>query len=108
MAWLRCSPNWTPTADFCQIKLQPDVAKYRKFDTPFSLLIKWSHASPEHFMLQMTKALVPQIGVVRQMENFMVFGKNSSEHDKRLEQVMQHLNKASITPRSEQLAQWCS
>ena len=87
---------------FWQIKLHPATAKLTTFITPFgrfyfNRLPFGLNAAPEYFMLQMTKVLEGLEGVVCQMDDIMVFGKNSEEHDSRLEQVMQRLKQAGVT-----------
>ena len=48
-------------------------------------------------MLQMSKCLGHLEGVVCQVDDILVFGRNRTEHDERLKAVMEHLKTAGVT-----------
>ena len=87
---------------FWQIKLHPDTAKLTTFITPFgryffNCLPFGLNAASEHFMRKMSQILDGQEGVVCQVDDILVYGKDAVEHDKRLNQVMERLKKAGVT-----------
>ena len=87
---------------FWQIKLHPDTAKLTTFITPFghyffNRLPFGLNAAPEHFMRKMSQILDGQEGVVCQVDDILVYGKDAVEHDRRLNQVMERLKKAGVT-----------
>ena len=86
---------------FWQIKLHPDTAKLTTFITAFGCyffnrLLFRLNVAPEHFMREMSQILDGQEGVVCQVDDILVYGKDAAEHDRHLNQVMERLKKAGV------------
>ena len=70
----------TPTGRYCFNKL------------PFGI-----SSAPEHFQKRMSAILSGLNGVVCQMDDVLVFGKDKSEHDARLTAVLKFIESAGVT-----------
>ena len=87
---------------FWQIKLHPDTAKLTTFITPFGCyffnrLPFGLNAASEHFMRKMSQILDGQEGVVCQVDDILVYGKDAAEYNRRLNQVMERLKEVGVT-----------
>ena len=58
-------------------------------------------SAPEHFQRQMESILIGQEVVLCHMDDVLVFGKTEEEHDTRLQQVLDRIQKAGITLNKE-------
>ena len=87
---------------FWQIPLDRDSALLTTFITPFGRYC-FHHlpfgitSAPEHFQRRMSEILSDLEGVVCMMDDVLVHGQTSEEHDKRLEKVLQRLQEAGLT-----------
>ena len=70
----------TPTGRYCFNKL------------PFGVL-----SAPEHFQKRMSAILSGLNGVVCQVDDVLVFGKDRTEHDARFSEVLKHIESAGAT-----------
>lgn len=87
---------------YWQMKLHKDSQKLTTFITPFGRyyckrLPFGISSAPEIFQREMQKIMVDLEGVVCQMDDVLVHGRNQSEHDERLQKVLSRLEKAGIT-----------
>ena len=87
---------------FWQIPLSPASRLLTTFITLFghfcfNKLLFGITSAPEHFQKRMTRILTGLEGVVCQMDDVMVFGKNKAHHDARLLAVLQRIEKSEAT-----------
>ena len=87
---------------FWQIPLDRESALLTTFITPFGRycfhrLPFGITSAPEHFQRRMSEILSDLEGVVCMMDDVLVHGQTSEEHDKRLEKVLQRLQEAGLT-----------
>ena len=88
---------------FWQILLDRKSALLTTFITPFGRYC-FHHlpfgitSAPEHFHRRMSHILTGLEGVVGMMDDILVHGQTTEEHDKRLDKVMQTLQEAGLTP----------
>lgn len=87
---------------FWQIKLHPESWEYTTFITPFGRyyfkrMPFGISSAPENFQRQMTTMLEGVEGVLCHMDDVLVFGSTSEEHDQRLENVLKRLETNGLT-----------
>lgn len=87
---------------FWQIPLTKDCAHYTTFITPFGRYffnrLPFGIASaPEHFQNRMMKVTEGLEGVVRHMDNVLIWGSTQAEHDERVHAVLHRTQAAGIT-----------
>ena len=87
---------------FYQVKLDPESALLTTFITPFgrfcfNRLPFGITSAPEHFQKKMSAILNGLEGVVCQVDDILVYGKDKPGHDGRLGAVLQRLEEAGIT-----------
>ena len=91
---------------FWQIGLSPESAKRTTFITPFGrfcfnrLPFAISSAS-EHFQKRISQVLEGTDGALCQMDDILVFGKTTEEHDKHLEATLHKLQEANLSLNEE-------
>ena len=87
---------------FWQIPLERESALLTTFITPFGRYC-FHHlpfgitSAPEHFQRRMSEILTGLDGVVCMMDDVFIHGQTTEELDKRLEEVLQTLQKAGLT-----------
>ena len=91
---------------FWQIKLSEKSALLTTFITPvgrfcFNRLPFGITSAPEFYQKRMSHILSGLPGVVCMIDDILVFGQSQQEHDKRLELVLNRINRAGITLNSE-------
>ena len=91
---------------FWQMPLTPDSAPLTTFITPFGRfcfhrLPFGITSAPEYFQRQMSEMLKDLDGVLCMMDDVLVYGKTVSEHDERLDKVLQTMQKAGMTLNKE-------
>ncbi len=91
---------------FWQIPLSPSSRLLTTFITPtgcfcFNKLPIGISSAPEHFQKRMSLILQGLDGVVCQMDDVLVFGRDQVEHDTRLTAALQHIEKAGATLNAE-------
>ena len=89
-------------AGFWQIKLAPESALLTTVITPFGRfcfkrLPFGITSAPEYFQKRISAILNGQKGTVCLVDDILVHGKNKNEHDQRLKETLQWLEKAGIT-----------
>ena len=87
---------------FWQIPLVPESCPLTTFITPygrfcFNKLPFGISSAPELFQKRMSKILEGLEGVVCQIDDVLVYGKDQAEHDARLRLVLERISKANIT-----------
>ena len=87
---------------FWQILLERESALLTTFITPFGRycfhrLPFGITSAPEHLQRRMSEILTGLDGVVCMMDDVLIHGRTTEEHDKRLEEVLQTLQKAGLT-----------
>ena len=87
---------------FWQIPLEKSSRLLTTFITPtgrycFNKLPFGISSAPEHFQKLMSAILSGLEGVVCQMDDVLVFGKNQPEHDSRLTEVLERIENAGAT-----------
>ena len=87
---------------FWQMPLSPESAHLTTFITPFGRfcfhrLPFGLTSAPEYFQCQMSEMLQDLDGVLCLMDDVLVYGKTESEHDDRLDKVLQTMQRAGIT-----------
>lgn len=87
---------------FWQIELEEKSRKYTTFITPFGRyqfrkMPFGISSAPEFFQRQMTKILYGLEGVVCMMDDILVHGIDTKEHDERLAKVMKRIADAGMT-----------
>ena len=87
---------------FWQIPLAETSRLLTTFITPkgrycFNKLPFGISSAPEHFQKRMSRILSGLDGVLCQMDDVLVFGKDQSEHDQRLTAVFEHIEAAGAT-----------
>uniref|UniRef100_A0A147BJ81 RNA-directed DNA polymerase n=1 Tax=Ixodes ricinus TaxID=34613 RepID=A0A147BJ81_IXORI len=90
------------TSSFHQVKLAEDSQELTTFITPFGRycfrrLPFGITSAPEFFQRQMSYILEGQDGVVNMIDDVLVFGRDSAEHDRRLAEVLDRLARAGLT-----------
>ncbi|KAI4879857.1 hypothetical protein NFI96_004001 [Prochilodus magdalenae] len=91
---------------FWQIPLAKDSALLTTFLTPFgrlcfNRLCFGISSAPEQYQKRMSRILEGLDGVLCQMDNVLVFGDTQAQHDTRLSVVLERLQEAGVTLRSE-------
>ena len=91
---------------FWQMPLSPASAPLTTFITPFDRfcfhrLPFGITSAPEYFQRQMSEMLKDLDGVLCLMDDVLVYGKTVSEHDERLDTVLQTMQKAGMTLNKE-------
>ena len=91
---------------FYQIELTPQSALLTTFITPFgrfcyNRLPFGITSAPEYFQKRMQSVLAGVEGTVNMIDDTLVYGRNQTEHDERLEKVLQKLEEAGITLNAE-------
>ena len=86
---------------FWQIPLSQSSRLLTTFITPmgrysFNKLPFGISSAPEHFQRRMSELLTGLQGVLCQMDDILVFGKDQAEHDQRLEAVLRRIEDASV------------
>lgn len=87
---------------FWQIKLHKESREYTTFITPFGRyyfkrMPFGISSAPENFQRQMTTMLEGVEGVLCHMDDVLVFGSTTEEHDQRLECVLKRLSANGLT-----------
>ena len=87
---------------FWQIELAKESAKLTTFITPFgrfcfNRLPFGITSAPEHFQRRMSEILRDLDGVVRLVDDVLVYGRTQQEHDQRLKAVLKRLSEAGLT-----------
>ena len=87
---------------FWQIPLSPESRPLTTFITPFgrfcfNKLPFGISSAPEHFQRRMSSILQGMDGVVCQMDDILVFGRTTTEHDNRLTAVLTRIQAAGVT-----------
>ena len=87
---------------FWQIPLSPDSALLTTFITPFGRycfhrLPFGITSAPEHFQKRMSGLLTNLEGIICMMDDILVHGRTSEEHDERLNKVLHRLQSAGLT-----------
>ena len=87
---------------FWQIPLSTDSRLLTTFITPFgrycfNKLPFGISSAPEHFQMRMSRILSGLAGVVCQMDDVLIFGRDREEHDVRLEAALIRIKSAGIT-----------
>ena len=87
---------------FWQIPLEQCSRLLTTFITPFgrycfNKLPFGISSAPEHFQKRMSQILDGLEGVVCQMDDVLVFGKDQQQHDTRLTAVLRRIQKAGVT-----------
>ena len=91
---------------FYQIELTPQSALLTTFITPigrfcYNRLPFGITSAPEYFQKRMQSVLAGVEGTVNMIDDTLVYGRNQTEHDERLEKVFQKLEEAGITLNAE-------
>ena len=91
---------------FWQIPLTPTSQELTTFITPFGRycfrrLPFVITSAPEHFQKRMHKVLEDLPGVLCMMDDIIIFGESSEEHDARVRAVFRGLEDNSVTPNFE-------
>ena len=91
---------------FWQIPLAKESSRLTTFITPFGRYcfkrLPFGFTSvPEHFQRRISSILAGLDGVVCQMDDILVHGKDQAQHDTRLKAVLQRLQEAGLTLNSE-------
>ena len=87
---------------FWQIPLKESSRLLTTFITPtglycFNKLPFGISSAPEHFQKRISAILSGLSGVICQMDDVLVFGKNQQEHDSRLQRVLKRIEMAGAT-----------
>ena len=87
---------------FWQIPLSQPSRLLTTFITPmgrycFNKLPFGISSAPEHFQRRMSEILAGLEGVLCQMDDVLIFGRDQAEHDRRLEAVLTRIEKAGVT-----------
>lgn len=91
---------------FWQIPLAKESALLTTFLTPFgrfcfNRLCFGISSAPEHYQKRMSRLLEGLDGVLCQMDDVLVFGDTQAQHDTRLSTVLERLQEAGVTLRSD-------
>ena len=91
---------------FWQIGPSPKSAKLTTFITPFgrfcfNRLPFGISSAPEHFQKRISQVLEGPDGALCLMDDILVFGKTTEEHDKHLEATLHKLQEANLTLNEE-------
>ena len=94
---------------FWQIPLSTDSRLLMTFITPygrycFNKLPFGILSAPEHFQRRMSRILSGLPGVVCQMDDVLIFGRDRAEHDARLEAALTRIKHAGITLNKDKCA----
>ena len=87
---------------FWQIPLSQSSRLLTTFITPvgryyFNKLPFGISSAPEHFQRRMSEILSSLEGVLCQMDDVLIFGKDEAEHDRRLEAALRQIQDAEMT-----------
>ena len=87
---------------FWQIPLSQPSRLLTTFITPmgrycFNKLPFGISSAPEHFQRRMSEILAGLEGVLCQMDDVLIFGRDQAEHDRRLQAVLTRIEKARVT-----------
>ena len=98
--------NLDANSGFWQIGLSPESATLTTFITPFgrfcfNRLPFGISSAPEHFQKRISQVLEETDGALCQMDDILVFGKTTEEHDKHLEATLHKLQEANLTLNEE-------
>ncbi len=91
---------------FWQIPLSQSSRLLTTFVTPmgrycFNKLPFGISSAPEHFQRRMNEILTGLPGVLCQMDDMLVFGKDQADHEARLEAVLTRIEEAGVTLNSQ-------
>ena len=94
------------TAGFWQVPLHPASVLLTTFITPFGRycykrLPFGISSAPEHFQKRLTQMLTGLEGTVCHADDILVFGATREQHDHRLHQVLERLQREGLTLNSE-------
>lgn len=89
-------------AGFWQIPLHPESAPLTTFITPFGRycfrrLPFGISSAPEHFQKRLTQMIAGLDGTICHADDILIFGSSREQHDHRLHQVLQRLQKEGLT-----------
>ena len=94
------------TAGFWQVPLHPESVPLTTFITPFGRycfhrLPFGISSAPEHFQKRLTQMLSGLEGTVCHADDILVFGTSREQHDHRLSEVLERLQKEGLTLNEE-------
>ena len=106
LAWATVFSKLDANSGFWQIGLSIASAKLAIFITPFGRFCFNSlpfgiSSAPEHFQKWISQVLERTDGALSQMDDILVFGKTTEEHDKHLEATLYKLREANLTLNEE-------
>ena len=87
---------------FWQIPLAEESQPLTTFITPFgrycfNKMPFGISSAPEHFQKRLSRIMTGLEGILCLMDDVLVFGKNNEQHNERLAQVMERIQKAGVT-----------
>lgn len=90
------------TSGFHQVQLAKESQELTTFITPagrycYQRLPFGLTSAPEYFQRQISRILEGQEGVVNMIDDVLVFGADKRQHDERLQQVLDRLERAGVT-----------